>query len=114
MLSTNRTPDSYLAGGAALHIDPRSKRYSSDLDYFHDSEARVAREQPDLVALKTTWLAALDDAEAFISSRPPEEVGCLYYSLAKERFVDRFGSDDDVRTHHGRPGGVLPRIDDER
>jgi len=42
LLSANRTPDSYLAGGAALHIEPNSRRYSNDLDYFHDSEQRVA------------------------------------------------------------------------
>jgi hypothetical protein len=42
LLATNRSPDSYLAGGAALHIEPDSKRYSNDLDYFHDSEQRVA------------------------------------------------------------------------
>ena len=39
----NRSPDSYLAGGAALHIEPNSKRYSNDLGYFHDSEERVAK-----------------------------------------------------------------------
>jgi hypothetical protein len=43
LLAANRSPDSYLAGGAALHIAPNSKRYSNDLDYFHDSEERVAR-----------------------------------------------------------------------
>ena len=43
LLSVNRSPDSYLAGGAALHIEPNSKRYSNDLDYFHDSVERVAR-----------------------------------------------------------------------
>jgi hypothetical protein len=42
LLATNRSPDSYLAGGAALHIEPNSKRYSNDLDYFQDSEERVA------------------------------------------------------------------------
>lgn len=42
LLAANRSPDSYLAGGAALHIEPNSKRYSNDLDYFHDSEQRVA------------------------------------------------------------------------
>jgi len=42
LLATNRSPDSYLAGGAALHIEPNSKRYSNDLDYFQDSEQRVA------------------------------------------------------------------------
>jgi len=42
LLAKNRTPDSYLAGGAALHIEPNSVRYSNDLDYFNDSAARVA------------------------------------------------------------------------
>lgn len=43
LLAVNRAPDSYLAGGAALHLRPNSKRYSNDLDYFHDSEERVAK-----------------------------------------------------------------------
>jgi hypothetical protein len=42
LLAANRTPDSYLAGGAALHFKPNSVRYSNDLDYFHDSVERVA------------------------------------------------------------------------
>ena len=42
LLSGNRTFDSYLAGGAAILIEPNTTRFSRDLDYFHDSEARVA------------------------------------------------------------------------
>lgn len=42
LLAVNRSPDSYLAGGAALHFEPQTIRYSNDLDYFHDSEKRVA------------------------------------------------------------------------
>jgi len=42
LLSAGRSPDSYLAGGAALHIEPNSRRFSNDLDYFNDSPARVA------------------------------------------------------------------------
>lgn len=42
LLARNRAPDSYLAGGAALHSAPNSTRYSQDLDFFHDSERRVA------------------------------------------------------------------------
>ncbi len=42
LLAVNRSPDSHLAGGAALHFAPNTKRYSNDLDYFHDSEERVA------------------------------------------------------------------------
>ena len=41
LLSGNRTFDSYLAGGAAILIEPNTMRFSHDLDYFHDSEARV-------------------------------------------------------------------------
>ena len=41
-LTQDRTADSHLAGGAAMHIAPNSLRYSNDLDFFHDSEARVA------------------------------------------------------------------------
>lgn len=42
LLSANRSFDSYLAGGAAIHIEPNTIRFSRDLDYFHDSEERVA------------------------------------------------------------------------
>lgn len=42
LLAENRTFDSYLAGGAAILIEPNTTRYSRDLDYFHDSEVRVA------------------------------------------------------------------------
>ena len=42
LLSQNRTFDSYLAGGGAILIDPETTRFSRDLDYFHDSETRVA------------------------------------------------------------------------
>lgn len=41
-VSSNRTFDSYLAGGAAIHLQPQTTRYSNDLDYFHDSVERVA------------------------------------------------------------------------
>lgn len=41
-LATTSGDDRYLAGGAAMHFAPNSVRYSDDLDFFHDSEARVA------------------------------------------------------------------------
>lgn len=258
LLAPTRAPDSYLAGGAALHFQPSSTRYSRDLDFFHDSEERVAEafatdraileaggyevevlmSQPgsiraivrrdgeatqvdwahdsawrfmppvkdelggfllheidlavnkvltlagrnevrdfvdilyiqerilplgalvwaavgkdpgftpeslleqlrrrgryrpeevarldlveplDLVEAKQTWLAALEQAESFVRTRPVEELGCLYYSPADERFVAP-GSEhlvapegagvgaDDVVPHFGRPGGVLPQV----
>jgi len=42
LLAQNRSFDSYMAGGAAILIEPNTVRFSHDLDYFHDSEARVA------------------------------------------------------------------------
>jgi len=248
LLAENRTVDSYLAGGAAILIDPNTTRYSNDLDYFHDSEARVAeaystdralleangcslsvdlnqpgyirvvvergeqqtkvewahdsswrfmppirderfgyllhpadlavnkvlalagRDEPrdlvdtmhqhqrvlclgamcwaacgkdpgytplsllgllrrrgrvreedlarlhvatpiELPQLKSQWLEALDSVEPFVESRPPEEIGCLYYSPSSEKFVDPREASDAV-PHFGRPGGVLPRINE--
>jgi len=42
LLARNRSEDSYLAGGAAILAVPNTSRYSQDLDYFHDSQERVA------------------------------------------------------------------------
>jgi hypothetical protein len=249
LVAGNRSPDSYLAGGAALHLQPRTKRYSNDLDYFHDSEERVAsafrddrealvragytidvtlqhpgfvraivglggestkvewahdsawrflpplqdplagyvlhpvdlainkvmalvgRDEPrdfldvlhahetilplggllwaaagkdpgftptlllslarrrgkyrpedfaalhltapvDLQAMKRVWLEALDQADDFIQSRSPDDIGCLFYDVSKERFVGtkETAAGKAVKPHHGRPGGVLPLI----
>ena len=244
-LAANRTPDSYLAGGAAIHLEPNTKRYSNDLDYFQDSVERVAeafakdskhlqqvhcdvsvdmqqpgyiravvrqgdnatkvewahdsawrflptiaddtvgyrlhpvdlainkllalvgRDEPrdfldvlyvhdhvlplgamcwaatgkdpgytphsllemlrrrgkyraedfsrlhlvqavDLPALKQSWLRALEAAETFLSSRPPNEVGCLYYDLETHSFVQPSEQTVNIVPHYGRPGGVLP------
>lgn len=41
LLAANRSFDSYLAGGAAILIEPNTHRFSRVLDYFHDSERRV-------------------------------------------------------------------------
>lgn len=41
-LAKTPTDERYLAGGAAMHFAPNSIRYSDDLDFFHDSEGRVA------------------------------------------------------------------------
>ncbi len=245
-LAENRTFDSYLAGGAAILIEPNTTRYSNDLDYFHDSEQRVAeafaadrelleargytlrmdlnqpgyiraivrldergtkvewahdsswrfmptvrherfgfllhpadlavnkvlelagRDEPrdlldslyqhrevlclgalcwaacgkdpgftplsllellrrrgrvrsedlarlDLVApvdlqqLKSEWLDALESVGPFVSSRPAEQIGCLYYSASRRAFVDPRQAADAL-PHFGRPGGVVPRI----
>jgi hypothetical protein len=248
LLSRNRTFDSYLAGGAAILIEPNTVRFSRDLDYFHDSEPRVAeafaadrktledagyaldvnlnqpgfvravvrrdnqatkvewardsawrfmptirdervgfllhpvdlavnkvlalagRDEPrdlldtlhfhrrvlvlgalcwaacgkdpgftplsllsllrrrgrvrpedlarldltapvDIRALKQEWLEALDSVEEFVTPRPADEIGCLYYSASHRAFVDPRRVPDAV-PHFGRPGGVLPRVMD--
>ena len=248
LLAANRSEDSYLAGGAAILAQPNTQRYSQDLDYFHDSEQRVAsafaqdrqtlkdhdydvnvdltqpgyiravvskneqvtkvewshdsawrfmpvmtsesfgyqlhpidlatnkvlalagRDEPrDLIdtlyfhqnqlslgptvwaavgkdpgfsplsllellrrrgkvrpedltrlhlsepieptTLKSAWLDALDDADAFVRSRRPEQAGCLYYHTINKQFVDPRGHpDDQVQPHFGRPGGVIPQV----
>lgn len=251
LLAPNRIPASYLAGGAAIHFAPNSVRYSDDLDFFHDSEARVAsafaadtatlaaagydvsvefaqpgfiratvtrgdqatkidwahdsdwrfmplvadplgglllhpvdlavnkvlalagRDEPrdfvdilfihaqvlplaalvwaaagkdpgftprsllellkrrgryrpadfgrlqltqpfDLVEAKAIWLEALADADRFVRARPSEEVGCLYYSGARQKFVippaDSDVAEVAIAVHFGSPGGVVPRV----
>ena len=61
--------------------------------------------------MKASWLAALEHAEQFIGKRPPDEVGCLYYSHTRQQFVSEFvDGDPDVRPHYGRPGGVWPQV----
>ena len=246
LLAKNRSEDSYLAGGAAILVAPNTQRYSQDLDYFHDSAARVAtafeadrntliadgytveneitqpgyiraivsklgtatklewaqdstwrfmpviksdefgyqlhpidlatnkvlalagREEPrdlvdtvylhqnvlelgplvwasvgkdpgfspdsllellrrrgkvrpeeiarlrlagpiDVRELKEQWMEALAAAEAFVRSRPPEEIGCLYFDSESGGFVNpETAGDRKIKLHFGRPGGVLP------
>jgi hypothetical protein len=66
-------------------------------------------EAVDLVKLKLSWLNAIEEAEIFIQTRNPDELGCLYYSKAKNTFVQP-KNDEPVILHYGRPGGVLPMI----
>lgn len=75
-----------------------------------DFEDMILTQPLDLQAMKMKWMAALDDAEEFIWSRPMNEHGCLYYSLAEKRFVQPKPEDKDVVCHYARPGGVLPQI----
>jgi hypothetical protein len=68
----------------------------------------------DPVAAKEEWLAALDGANEFIRTRPPDEVGCLYWSVQRNSFVmppdNRAGN---IVPHFGTPGGVLPQVPDD-
>ena len=74
--------------------------------------ARLHLVEPiDLGRLKSSWLQALDEAEDFVRSRPPQEAGCLYFDPASRRFVQPKPGDE-THPHFGRPGGVLPRLID--
>lgn len=80
--------------------------------YRPDDFARLNLVEPfDLVPAKVTWLAALDEAEAFARSRPPDEAGCLYWSHGEKRFVMPIAGapPGGVSPHYGAPGGVLPQ-----
>ena len=79
--------------------------------YQPEEFARLHLAAPvDLPALKRAWLAALDEAEAFIRGRPPAEVGCLYYSAVAGGFVqpEPDAPAGDLTPHYGRPGGRVP------
>ena len=75
-----------------------------------DLERLVLTEVPDLTTIKQSWLDALQQAEAFIASRVPEELGCLYYSPSLPGFPHDPSLVADVVPHYGRPGGVLPTV----
>lgn len=86
-----------------------------------DFERLHLTEQVDLIHLKAVWHSALDEAEKLIGALPPDEIGCLYYSKTEERFIaptPESLSQGEVVPHYGRPGGVLPlleqRLEDNR
>lgn len=120
LLASNRTPESYLAGGSALHLQPNSTRISDDLDYFHDSEERVAeafaRDRRllaaqgygvDIEISQPGYIRAIVSREA----ESTKEVGCLYDSPnAHDRRSDRVrGAVLELAGGHGhRAGGEGP------
>lgn len=75
-----------------------------------DVERLALRDVPDLAALKVEWLSALEEGEALVRARLPNEVGCLYRSTERRCFVGGDVEAPDVVPHYGRPGGVLPRF----
>ena len=85
--------------------------------YRPEEFARLDLAEPfDVVAAKEAWLAALDVAGAWIRTRPPAELGCLYWSAERRTFVMSAASDAGSRgdatviPHFGAPGGVLPQV----
>ncbi|MBF0244805.1 MAG: hypothetical protein HQL31_05985 [Planctomycetes bacterium] len=79
----------------------RGKFHPEDMARLH------LREPVDLTLLKKVWLAALDDAECFIASRNPAEIGCLYYDPVRKAFIQPKPGQKAI-PHFGKPGGVLP------
>lgn len=97
-----------------MHFAPNSKRYSNDIrrrgKYRPEDFTRLNLvHSVDLVANKKLWLTALDEAEHFVTTRPPSEVGALYYSKALHKFVMP-AVEDEIALHYGSPGGVLPKF----
>ena len=64
----------------------------------------------DVQQIKQEWLMALQEAESFVGMRPPDEVGCLYFSPESGIFVNPNRNGSSVIPHYGRPGGVLPKV----
>lgn len=99
VLGPNRTPDSYLAGGTALHFRPESTRYSHDLDLFHDAEARVA--------------------ETFASDRQLlEDAGCgIETALSQPGFIRAIVTRGEAATQidwaHDSAWRFMPVVEDE-
>jgi len=81
---------------------------------YHEQDFKRLKlhQKIDLKEMKTTWLQALNEAEAFIHSRPSDELGCLYYSKAKQCFFAPSAKQTKYQIHFGKPGGVLPKIID--
>lgn len=83
----------------------RGKYQQQDFERMHLAK------KIDLPMLKNAWREALDQATAFVSSRPSNEHGCLYFSIKTGEFISPCARlDKDVKPHFGRPGGVLPAV----
>ncbi len=79
--------------------------------------ARLQLTEPfDATGAKQMWLQALEAAERFARTRPPEELGCLYFATAEQRLViprsDADLESQELVTHFGSPSSVLPQVAD--
>lgn len=100
LISKNRSEDSHLAGGAAIHIQPQSIRFSNDLDYFNDSDLRVAESfQKDQQTLKKS------NYELEIEIRQPGYIRAI---------VSKAGQATKVEWAHDTAWRFMPAVKDER
>jgi hypothetical protein len=74
-----------------------------------DFSRLILKETIDIIQIKSVWLETLSQAETFIKTQDPSQIGCLYYSSKEKKFVDPTYSTDTI-PHFGSPGGVLPRM----
>lgn len=83
--------------------------------YRPEDFSRLHLAEPfDLAIAKRRWLDALAFAESFAESRPPEELGCLYFDVAINGFRVPEGAQalasQGLAPHFGAPGGVVPLV----
>jgi hypothetical protein len=94
LISTNRSPQSHLAGATGIHMSPDSLRVSHDLDLFHDTEKAVADAYAiDIQILKDNGFAAepLISQPGFIRARIQDASDILLIDWAQDsiwRFLE--------------------------
>ncbi len=103
--------DPGLSPGSLLELLQRRGRVrQEELDRLHMTVPL------DAGTMRDAWRTMLLDTAAFIASRPPTELGCLYFQCELERFVvpdaQRSLEAQGIALHYGAPGGVIPRIAD--
>ncbi len=90
VLAAQRSPDSYIAGGVAINRD--GPRFSSDIDIFHDSEARLeAAAEADAAALAAagytiTWGRVREGKREAVIERQGEAMPLEWVTDAAFRF----------------------------
>ncbi|MEX2531270.1 MAG: hypothetical protein WD960_10900 [Gemmatimonadota bacterium] len=86
----------------------RGRPRQSELDRLHLAHPLDAERAKDL------WLQALAHAERFVSNRPADELGCLYFHPESGTFrAPKEGHSlehQGLVLHFGRPRGVLPLV----
>ena len=141
-LADGRGRDSYLAGGAALHLCAGGERYSADLDFFHstanaandafDRDANSLRlgggeividaQFPGFVKARVSdgsdtprhFRAMVSDTDLFIATNLQREPGALFCDTRTGAFFLPHTPDDwaHAREHRGALGGIVPQLAD--